>query len=243
MAILQDYSIKFITHYYSNEPLFSDKWASIITNYQINNTIGMLHSRSRACTLNLKIMPIFKFIACFINHYFGFTRPKKKNFIDFANYHKKIKMLIFFSAEEQHRVHHCSPSCKVCPKYKRLSIDTLYPLIDYNLTRSDIQNDIVSLGHPLFIPSACDICHFMTELQLEFFRRFDPNPIAILIRLEQNKFRKFRHLPFLVKNKGVFGNMTVLQKVQKAYDRYKHLTDEEVREKILSFSHCIRNSY
>jgi len=83
----------------------------------------------------------------------------------------------------------------------------------------------------------------MTDLQLEFFRRFDQEPIAILIRLEQNKFRKFKHLPFLSKNKGVFGSLTVLQKVQRAYERYKHLTDEEVKQQILSFSHCIRNSY
>ena len=61
-----------------------------------------------------------------------------------------------------------------------------------------------------------------------------------MINLEQAKFQKYRHLE---KNKGIFGNITVLQKIQKAAEKYKDLSDDFIKEKILSFSHCIKNSY
>ena len=238
--VLQEYGIRFITSYYSDQQLFSDKWASITTNYMNNSTSGMLHAKSRACTLNLKIIPIYRFLSNFIAHHHGYTSPRKHNIIDFSNYHGKIKMLVFFSAEEKKRAHYCNKQCTICPKFKRLAIKMVYPLIDLNLPRFAVQFLIRESDHPLFIPSACPICHFQTDLQLEFWRRFDIEPLRIMINLEQAKFQKFRHLEV---NKGIFGNLTVLQKIQKAYDKYHDLSDSDIKLKILSFSHCIKNSY
>ena len=237
---LDKYGIRSITHYYSDLQLFNDSWASIDTNYKKNSTIGMLHSKSRACTLNLKIMPIYRFLDCFIAYHYGFTEDKKRNIIKFAKYHRKIKMLVFFSAEEKSRKHKCSNKCNICPKYKRYGVSMQYPLIDYNLNRQAIQLLIKGIDHPLFIPSACPICHFQTDLQIEFWRRFDLRPLIQMIDLEQAKFHKFRDREV---NKGIFGNITVLQKMQKACDKYKYMSDQELKEQILSFSHCIKNSY
>ena len=116
----------------------------------------------------------------------------------------------------------------------------MYPLITEQLSRESVQFLIKEAGHPLFIPSACPICHFQTDMQLEFWRRFDIEPLVIMINLEQAKFQKYRDREV---NKGIFGNVTVLQRLQKAFEKYKKLTDDDLKIKILSFSHCIKNSY
>ena len=78
-------------------------------------------------------MPIYRLVSDFIAHHYGYTEKRKKNLIHFANYHGKIDMLIFFTAEE---------------KKRKFAIKLSYPLIDMNFTRESIQFAIKELGHP-----------------------------------------------------------------------------------------------
>ena len=200
----------------------------------------MLTAQTRACTMNLKINPIYKFVEAYVRKEFGFQGSRKvpiKNFV--KTYQTKITVMIGFTTQEEKRIHHHTDTCG-CSLWFKESIHVIYPLISLGMNRSDIQQETIRLGHPLVIPSACDICHYQTLHQIEFFRRFDNSVLLKMEVLENNKLDKYAHKE---KNYGIFGKDKITEVVAKAKDKFADNSDQEIILMVLSHSHNICNSY
>lgn len=154
----------------------SQSWQSLRDQMDKNSTIfGMkpiltlvvasAFARNGSCSDNLKIKPIYRFLAHYIHSHYGFERQgiclkSKKGFFNnaatflyFASLYGKINMLIGIARSEEKRINN-----EIACSWGQKSIVKVYPLIDIGYDRKDCQNYIASLSQPVPLPSNCILC-------------------------------------------------------------------------------------
>lgn len=209
-------------------------WISLDHQYDLNHTVGS-KSFPKTCTDNLKIRPIYKWLAWWIEKEYGFPALKKRGLIEFAQTYGKIKMLIGFAHNESR-----GSNPATWPKWKQASVDQLYPLQDMRMDRKACQDYIRSLGFIVPPPSNCMTCPFLDEVELVYLYRFHPEVYFNWVRQEQAKIDRNQDKP---NNFGVWGKRLLPQVLEEALVKYGEWSDERLIEWKMSHGHCVMSRY
>lgn len=221
----------------------SDSWkGGLKGHYRRYNVIMSKAMRTKSCTDQLKIQPIYRFLSYYVNVTYlnGMFREQNKQSLKvFVERYGKISMLLGISAEEASRRIESKKHCKN-RGYMVTCVRKVYPLVEEGLTRGDCQNEIRKLELPLPFPSNCIWCPFMQKKELVWIHRNLPDELEELKDREAAKLTKFS---FKEKNYGVFGKKTIDEILEEAIRQYGHLTDEELNLFKLSHGHCVTSKY
>ena len=228
-------------------------WPSLKEFYKSKNAIGS-KCFPKTCTDKLKIQPIYNCLEDWLHKNYGVSKGRKKGFKEFADKYGKIKMLIGIAAGEERRI---GDPAKEPAKYRRESIEKVYPLVEMGMDRKACHDYIKSVNQIVPPPSNCIICPWMNEIELLWLNRFMPEDMQEWIELEQNKLdanMHMNHVPvvdeftgeitsYINKNVGVWGKKTLPQILYKAIMKYGHMTDQELQEYKMSHGHCVMSKY
>jgi 3'-phosphoadenosine 5'-phosphosulfate sulfotransferase (PAPS reductase)/FAD synthetase len=247
----------------------SEAWQDLIHQYKRNNNVGS-KAFKKTCTVNLKIEPIYRFLADWLRENYTVcthhTR-KKDIYTAFSAVHGKINMMIGIAAGEEKRVKMAENKLKNEPAYRRDNIEKIYPLIDMGMDRFSCQQYIRSRGQIVPVPSFCKRCPFSSLAQLLEIYYTDRKAYEEWVVLEQNKIIKFKDkekTPIICKdtdvikgyankNVGVFGDLKLLpEKLIEAKEKHGDLitwdeNGEPILEKLIIHNffhgHCVSQSY
>lgn len=223
----------------------SEAWATLTTQYKRNDTIGMCSARSAACTGNLKLAPIYRFIADYISKTYDIPlhAQKHRRYYDFLDRYGKIRVLIGFAADEGR---HLKPVPSE-PVYRKDCIEKQFPLVDLGWNRQDCQDYLRNGGHKVPYPSNCRMCHYKSLQELLWMARNDWEGYEEWVRLEAAK--RAKHLEQCKtnpkkdpkKNHGALGALTLPEYLAKAEAKHGHMSDEELDAYYMSHGHCNKN--
>jgi len=211
-------------------------WQSLRAFYRATHTVGSKSFR-HSCADNLKISVISRYLTHWLHREYGVSTHRKDGFIQFRNRVGVIRMLIGFSKGEESR--RATP--ETLPKWRRYSMEMVYPLIDLGYDRLHVQQIIASLGYRVPPPSNCMLCPYTTQTELLLLARKYPADYAEWVELERNKREKFAHLGD--KNYGVWGKKLLPMVLDDAYARYGHLSTAELEAMRFSRGHDVRSKY
>jgi len=228
--------IEFV-HLTSDMGYHYDSWQSLRGFYNLKNTVGS-KAFPKTCTDKLKIQPIYKFLEDWLHKKYGVDKGRKKAFLRFAERYGKIKMMIGIASGEEKRM--ADPS-KDSMKWRKKSINHIYPLVDLGLDRKGCQEYISSTGNQVPVPSNCILCPFMNEIELLWLYRFHPEDYQDWVRIEENKLKANEDKGN--KNLGVWGRKFLPEKLNEAVAKYGYMTDEELKEYKMSHGHCVMSKY
>jgi hypothetical protein len=84
----------------------------------------------------------------------------------------------------------------------------------------------------------------MSEIERLWLHTFHPEDYNTWVRIEQAKFDRFRDagLPD-DKNLGVWGKKAIPEVLEKARERYGHLTPDDLQYYKMSHGHCVKSKY
>ena len=217
----------------------AESWQSLRGFYNLKGGCGS-KAFPKTCTDRLKITPIYKALEDYLGKKYGVKVGRKKGFYQFADHHGKIKMLIGISKGEEKRMMTGEDSTK----WRRVSVDTIYPLVDLGLDRKDCQDYIASVGHPVPMPSNCILCPFASEVELLWLSKFMPNDYADWVRIESVKIakEKSKGLPD-DRNLGVWGKKLLPEVLKIAKVKHGHMSDMELNDYKMSHGHCVMSKY
>jgi hypothetical protein len=196
----------------------------------------------KSCTDQLKIQPIYRFLATYLNDNYlnGMFRPENKQSLKvFTERFGKVDVLLGISAEEAAR-RIDKTDVEKQPVYMRTCINKRYPLAEEGLTRRDCQNGIREMGLPLPYPSNCIWCPFLSKIELVWLYRNLPGELEELKERELAKLTKFSSKE---KNFGVFGTKQIDDVLKAALKEFGHMTDKELDEYKMSHGHCVASAY
>lgn len=215
-----------------------DQWQSLIHFYRGGDRIGS-KAYPKTCTDKLKIQPIYKWLAAYVEADFGPDYPayRKVGLKRFAVDHGQIRVLIGIAKGEEKRLAKTDKS----PQWMQQAIERVYPLIDLGLDRAGCQNLIRAYGKRVPVPSHCRRCPFKTVAEVEIMRRDDPGGLYEWMRLERNKLRANRHKGD--QNLGVWGKRDLIEVARQARDEYGQWSDEELHEHRMTHGHCVASAY
>lgn len=233
------------THITQDLGYHTKSWPSLIEHYRKYDTIGSA-SFNKTCTDNLKIKPIYKWLAAKLIEEYGVAASgrygPKQPIVDFCKKNNtKIKMLLGIAADEKKRVAKANQYEFKCGKWMQGHIERVYPLIDWGWGRKECQDYLTDVGAPVPMPSNCMRCYFMSPIELLWLFRHHPFEFAEWVQLERAKLKANEHMG--KKNLAVFGSKTLSQKLDKAIEDFGHMTDEELHEYKLSHGHCTGSQY
>lgn len=216
-----------------------DSWPSLRAFYERTNTVGS-KAYPKTCTDNLKIRPIYFYLADYLAEHYGTRRPRHLAFQDFAAAHGRVRVLIGIAAGEETRV---GDHAKNRLKWWRECLDIQYPLIDQGMDRAACQAYIDSIGQEVPPPSNCMLCPFVSEIELLWLYRHHRGDFEHWVRIEQRKLEANAHMGD--KNLGVWGrpNFTLLDALALAEQQHGHLTDAELHEYKMSHGHCVASKH
>ncbi len=235
--VAEENGIEFIV--ISNDKGFhSENWMDLKSFYKRTNTVGSKAFR-KTCTDNLKIKPIYRFLEEYIAKKYDLNKGRKKAFKEFAEKHGKILMIIGITKGEESRV---AKKSDKDPKWKKLSIEMSYPLIEVGMDRLICQSYIRSLNYIIPMPSNCMICPYLSEIELVWLFKFYPEEYYDWIEFEKAKIDKYSYLE-PEKNLGVWGKKLLPTVLEKALNKYGHLTEEELFDYKMSHGHCVKSKY
>ena len=212
-------------------------WQSLRGFYNTKKAVGS-KAFPKTCTDNLKLVPIYKFLEFWISTHFGLSHGRKKGLYEFAAEHGKIRMLIGIAKGEERR--QADPE-KEPKKWKRETISVEYPLVDLGMDRAACQEYLRSIDVAVPPPSNCMLCPFMSEIELLWLFRFFPKDYEDWVRIEQNKIDANLHKG--EKNLGVWGKKLLPEVLEKAQEKFGHMTDEQLEEYKMSHGHCVASKY
>lgn len=220
----------------------SSAWrGGLVAHYRRYNVIISRAMARKSCADSLKIQPIYKWLAHYVNEKYllGLSQPiRKKSLIDFAHRFGKISVLIGIAADEaKSRI---SSGGYIEKGYMAKAITKRYPLVEEGWDRADCQRIISLYNMPFVFPSNCKFCPFMSEIELLWLYKFDNAAYQELKEVEANKLTAHKHRE---KNMGVFGIKTVDEVLSKALGKYGHLDDEKILEYKRSHGHCVKSKY
>lgn len=233
-AFCKKHDIKFV-HIIPDMGYHSPSWQSLRGFYRLKCCVGS-KAFPKTCTDRLKLQPIYRFLEDWIGKEFGVASGKKKGFRNFAGMYGKIRMLVGISRGEEKRV----ASSMEIPRWKRDSIETVYPLIEEGMDRKDCQDYIRSVGQPVPWPSNCMLCPFLSEIELVWLYRRYQLDYEEWVEIEAAKLEKNRHMG--ERNLGVWGTKKLPEVLERALAKHGHMTDAELDE--YKFSHgCVMSKY
>lgn len=220
----------------SDQGYHSQAWATLLTQWRRNNTVGMKAGR-KSCTDNLKIQPFYKYLAAYVQNNFPIYVSGRLALERFAQYYGKIRVLIGFTADEGARIGEDSKR----PDWQRAAIEMSYPLITMGQKRADCIAYIQSVGHPVPYPSNCQHCPYLSEIELLWLSRNEPAVFEEWVGLEAAKLQKFAYLG--AKNYGVFGKRALREVLADAQGKYGQMSDVELDDYKFSHGHCVKSRY
>ncbi len=222
----------------------SEAWATLMTQYYRNNTVGSVMF-SRTCTDNLKIQPMYRFLAQWLRNQ-GYA-PDSKNaaepFRAFAKENGRIRMCLGFTFDEGKRVDKTlkRAASQETPAYRRDCVEFSFPLVAVGFDRDAVQKDIRAMNLPLPPPSNCLRCHFRSDLDIIWLHRNHPAKFEEWVEREDAKLMRFADKG--EKNLGVYGKVHLREKLATALSLHPNVTNEELEHHRMTHGHCISNSF
>lgn len=235
-------------------------WTDLKSNMRRNRTI-LAAWGVKSCTASLKIAPIDKFMYEYMSNLYGYTyqwgKPIGKNWQMYeSQMRSKARVIIGFAKNEETRVLNTLKMTRFLPKWKQKYVQFCYPLIEQGWDRAAAQK-IIKENHPYLIPpSNCMICFFQSNEEIVWLERNYPDEFAEWVELENSKLTAEKWLSSK-KNMGVYGNITLTQKLEQAknsineswldgalaHKKIGEWTDDELWEYKLSHGHCVKSVY
>lgn len=212
-------------------------WHSLTDQYKRNASIGSAAFR-QSCTDNLKVKVVDNFVESWLCVKHGTFYPSRKNvfYQHIANY-GTIRLILGFAKGEEART---SNDNKYDPVWKKLSMDRYYPLLREGIDRQNCINyNEVHIPHKVW-PSNCMRCFYQSDQEVLWLFRFRRSKFDEWVQMEAAKLEKYKDEP---KNYGVYGKITLIEKLEKAQILYGHWTDEQLYEYKYSHGHCIKSKY
>lgn len=214
-------------------------WPSLTDQWKRTKSVGS-KAFSKSCTDKLKIVPIYSFLADYVNKNFlhGLSSTKRKKSIRaFADKYGKINVLIGIARNEESRIGNGVER----PKWMEYGVDISYPLIEIGFDRKDCQDYILRSGHQVPFPSNCKFCPWLSKVELLWLYRTNPEDFYEWVGYENEKLKKFESKGD--KNLGVFGKKRLEEVLELAIQQFGHLTDSELEEYKMSHGHCVKSKY
>ena len=224
-------------HLTADKGFHSESWPSLREFYRRTNTVGS-KAFPKTCTDRLKLQPIYRFLEHWLAENYGVRCSRKKGFYEFAEQYGKINMLIGIAAGEEKRV--ADPEKGPC-KWRRETVQNVYPLIDLGMDRKACQDYIRSVGNKVPPPSNCILCPFMNEVELVWLYRNQPHDFQEWVDIEQTKLS--HNLDKGDRNLGVWGKKYLPEVLTGALARFGHMTMEALDEYKMSHGHCVMSKY
>ena len=240
-ALFEKFQIPFI---FTGDEYRTDSWkGGLLGQWTRMSGIGS-KAYPKTCTDKLKVQPIYKALADYLESR-GFGESyRKKSLYDYTAKHGKIQVLIGIAASEEKRM--AKPG-SVKAKWMSENIEIRYPLVDLGMDRAACQQYISSMepatGLACPMPSNCMYCPFNQEFDLVWLQRNHPAQLQEWQDLEAAKLAK--HADKGDKNLGVWGKpgVTLADKMVEAQEQYGHMTDAELNEYKFSHGHCVASAY
>lgn len=227
-------------------------WKSLTHKWKVGNrpTIGSL-AYPKSCTHQLKLQPQYKYVEQWLPKKYPhiIDKNQKKNYTQFALQYGKINWLVGIAKGEEKRV---ADASKETNKWKRESVNVVYPLIEIGYDRQACQDYIREIGKPIPMPSNCMFCPFGSNgMELLYMYYTYPDRFYEWVELEQNKLDAWGDAS---KNVGVSGRIhkngdkkggavTLLDLLEEAKSKYPNVTLNELNEYKWSHGHCVTSTY
>ena len=234
-----DIHFKFVT---PDMGYHTDGWQSLKANMKRNKVIFGAAMARKSCTSSLKIDVVDKYAYDYMCNLYGFEEAKsKKSWYAYKyKFNTKARVLIGFAKDEESRAKKSIKGHKFLPKWKKTNIQYVYPLIEEGWNRQSAQN-IIKLYRELIPPSNCMICFYQSDQELIWLEKNHPEEFNEWVIMEKAKLDRFEGK--VDKNYGVYGAITLPEKLAKAKAKYGHMTDEELWEYKMSHGHCVKSAY
>lgn len=211
----------------------SRTWQSLTGQYKLNSGIGSA-AFIQTCTDNLKIKVVDNFVEAWLKKRLKEPRMYRKSIYRASGF---IKLIIGYAKGEETRIKNGN---KFDPKWKQEMVKRKFPLIEEGIDRQAcIDYNELHIGHKVW-PSNCMRCFYQSDQEVLWLFRFHPAKFQEWVEMEQAKLEKWKGAE---KNYGVYGKITLMQKLEKAQKLYGHWTDDELNEYKFSHGHCIRSKY
>jgi len=222
-------------------------WQSLTYQYKLNSRCGSA-AFPQTCTDNLKVKVVDNFVEWYIGRmYLNIELPQfvnrkyvgsnKKNYHQFYENHGKIRLILGFADQEESRTKNGN---KFDPVWKKKVIERYYPLIEDKTDRQQaIDYNEANIEMKIF-PSNCMICFYSSDQEILWLYRNYPQVFYEWVDIEKKKLEKSADKE---KNYGVYGKITLQQKLEKAEKLYGHWSDDQLTEYKYSHGHCIKSRY
>lgn len=228
----------------------SEAWQSLTGQWRRGKpTIGSVAFNSASCSHNLKLEPQYRFIEKLISERYKLPFGRKKGFKAFAEKHGKISWMIGIAKGEESRVLDPALDTK---KWRRESVDIVYPLIQIGFDRVSCQNYINRGGNIQPMPSSCLFCHWASnDLELLWLELTYPDRFDEWCELEQRKLNANIEHP---RNVGVCGRyhkfgtkegkaVTLREALAEAKLKYPDADIDFLQKRKWSRGHCVKTKY
>lgn len=232
----KNHSVEFF-HLTPDMGYHSKSWQSLRGFYKLKKTVGS-KAFPKTCTDKLKLRPIYKFLDDWIGKKYKVGFGRKKAFYEFTKNNNKIKMMIGIAYGEEKRL--MDPE-KITEKWKRTTVENIYPLIDLKMDRKKCQEYIVKQGHEVPIPSNCILCPFISEIELIWLYKNQFSDYQDWVGIEQRKIENNLHMRD--KNLGVWGKKRLPEILESALYKYRHMSTEQLNNYKMSHGHCVISKY
>jgi hypothetical protein len=220
-------------------------WMNLKDNMRRNKTILGAAMGVKACTPSLKIQVVDKYMYAYMCKLYGFEpRINKASWKDYKQkFGTRARVIIGFAKDEEARMAKSNKAHESLPKWKREHIQYVYPLLEEGWNRAAAQDIIRQYrGDDIPPPSNCMICFYQSDQEIVYLERHYPEEFYDWVELEKAKLEKHAALE-VKKNYGVYGSITLLEKLAKAKEKYGHWTDEQLWEYKMSHGHCVKSTY
>jgi 3'-phosphoadenosine 5'-phosphosulfate sulfotransferase (PAPS reductase)/FAD synthetase len=215
-------------------------WQSLRQAYTSKSMIGS-PAFGKVCTDKLKIVPIYKYIDWLVADRYGYKYDGRKGALrQYVKAYGKVVVLLGIAKGEEKRVAKAAAG----PKWMQDCIEKVYPLIERGYDRAACQAYIETKGRGVPWPSNCVLCHFMSPRELLWLARFMPDDLKAWVAMEEAKIKRDDDRgrdP--KKNYGVWGRISIMDKLAKAEAEFGHMTNEELSDYKFSHGHCVKNAY
>lgn len=191
----------------------------------------LVQLRTKTCTFQLKIGPIYKFLDEWVNenYRYGFQVQKRRGCLKraltrFGEENGPITVLIGFAAGEERRAQKSKnqeEKDQTKPGFWKY-IHREFPLIDLGMDRTACQKYIAESGVAVPYPSNCMRCPYMSPEELLWLFIHHEGKFEEWERIEAAKLQRFKGIE---KNHGVYNTKATLrERVLKVRDKYAHLS-------------------
>jgi len=211
-------------------------WKSLTYQYRQNKSIGSAAFR-QSCTDNLKIKVVDNYVEYWLQRkYFQLTR--KRAYRQYAKLYGKFRLILGFAAGEESRTDNGN---KYDPVWKKATVERHYPLIEEGMSRQQCINlNLLAWAEKIW-PSNCMLCFYQSDQEVLWLHRNYPEIFLDWVDMEAEKLKKYAYVGD--KNYGVYGRMTLPQKLIKAQQLYGHWSNEMLDDYKFSHGHCMKSKY